>query len=895
MNDNLKRVIDNIYAEKDRLTNRINSETNEFVKHDLEFELNTVTDEKLSHIYIELINNMPEGKDNEIKKVILNVFESQDNYDRFVKNVKTHIPKATFKDICLGVPTVSVVKNFDTLVDGLTQLIDDKTMNKIAKSIESYVPGSINNTPVYPYAKKIEEIKKSKKFDNLTQAEKEIVAKQLDEINNVVKESPRRYSEVQTNFDTDYERIINAQNNEMFKNLVKEDKEFAKAFEYRDLTFSIKDDVAGDPEKVAIAQSPSFKLTRETQNSVLTVWKKMDELDIITAGDGAESGSKIYGFAKLHKARKKLDEALEKEEFGDLKQLKEEYEKQVQNVRDMYALIKTELNPTPDKIPGNVQNYREDFVPAEFKNDISTNATFNAMYNTYSIVKSLGLTPEEFLSNPQQYIDRLFNSEITKFHIDKYYSGVPFEETLASVYSDKSKPGLNTHGVSRMVSTLMLFEKDPQQKKQDLIFATNQSGKLATIYEDQEVCYNYFTKERTNTFINLLFVNPEDRNFNNLRSYDSVTGDKLHKTKAFDLASYLKEKDIPASTIYQRIMSYVSSAYNLSVNGEKEYKKEQKRYDKLLEEYKKGNIKTVPEMPNSKTMSAEEFVRSIKDAQQGIMDYIMLSNRARDPEIEKLEGILKNPAEAFKSLNMDESYVEKLKALNNKDVLLANNIQQAKTESTLNIKDIRTKENTYNKLAEKILKEANKLSAKVANESNDKKVEELQKQSVAKMNELKQLQKAETERLEKEFKAGNIPSDYYKQRVENIVTLQHNDKVAIFDDGLDKDKYIKSTGLEQLTKNEINKLYENEIEKQKTEKEIFINQQFLQNHNLISTNREAEVQKANFEQIDISQIDSTNLNNQREPLVVEEAKIVDTNEKTEPQKEIDPKQTVKMP
>ena len=895
INNKLKQVIDNVYAEKDSLRNRINAETDEFVKHDLEFQLDRVTDEKLTRVYTEMINNIPEEKDDELKEIVVNLLGSQDDYDRFVKNVKIHMPNATFRDVCLGVPARIIIEKFNDVIDKVPQLVDDETMNKVADSVAAYIPGSINNTPIHPCASKVASLKKGEKFNSLPEAEREIVAKQLDEINEVVKESPRKYSEAQTNFDSDYEHIINAQNDKYYKNYVEENKDFGKAFEYFDLNFIIKEDVAGDPEKVAVATSPAFKLTQATKDSILRVWKKMDELGIITAGNGAESGSKIYGFDKLHQAREKINEALNNEQFDNLKELKDEYEKQLQNLREMYAIIKTELNPTPDKIPGNVQNYREDFVPAEFKNDISTNATFNGMYNTYSIVKSMGITPEEFLNDPQSYIGRVYDNELTKFHIDKMYNGLSFEETLARVYSDKSKAGLNSHGISRMVSTLTLFEKDEQQKKQDLIYCAVQSGKVVTIYNDPEVCYNYFSKDKTNTFINLLFVNPEDKDFNNLRSYDSFTGDRLRKTKAFDLASYLKEKNIPADVMYERISEFVTTAYGLTVGSEEQYKKDQARYNALLEEYKKGNLKTAPEMIKSKVMSQDEFVKAIKDVQQGVMAYVMLSNPARDNETEKLMGILKNPAEAFKNLNMNESFIEDLKRLNGKDVTLNEYKQAAILENKLDVKAIRLQENVYNKQAEKILKEAEKISAKVARENDPAKVEELQKQSVLKMNELKQLQKAETERLDKEYKAGNIPGEYYKQRVENIVTLQHNDKVAIFDDGLDKDKYIKSTGLEKLTRAEKNKLFECEIERQKAEKETFINSQFLQNHKLISTNREMEVQKANFEQIDVTQIESVNVDNQREPIVVEEAKISTSAEKAAPQEEIEPKQNVKMP
>lgn len=898
LNKALKQVVNNIYAEKEKLKNQLETEDDGYRKIDLEFQLNTVESNRLYKVYSEFIENFPEDSYDQLKEIVVDILGSEENYERLFKNVSTVIKKPTVKDMSKSVASVTIVEKFDKIVDKLSNFVSDETMNKIAENVKNYIPAPIDNTPIHPLASTIEEIKDSNKFKELTQAERIKIAKELDEINEVVKESPRKYSEVQTDFDKYYEHVTNKDNDKFFQNYISEEnKDFGKAFIYRDLGFVMKDDIADDQEKISIAKSPAFKLTNNTQASILKVWKKMDELGIISAGDGKETGSKIYGFEKLYNARKKIDDALNKQQFDNLQALKDEYEKQLQNMREMYRIIKTELNPSPKSIPGNVQNFRENFVPAEFKNDICINATVNGMYNTYSIVKSMGVTPEEFLSNPQRYIDKNFNDELTKFYIDKLYKDLSFEDTLLKVYNDKSKEGLNSHGMPRMVATLTLFEKDDEQRKNNIIYHAVQSGKIESIFNDANICYNYFSQEKTNTFVNVLFANPEDKNFYTLRAYDSVTSDKTHKIKAFDFANYIQEKKIPAENIYQRVTSFLTKAYTLAYTSEKRYSKERAIFDKQAEKYRKGKIKKYPEHPKNKEMSIESFVQMVKDIQQGVMAYSMLATSDMQQGMDKLTEFLKDPASALKNLNIDNTFALKLAALKNKDIVLNENIQRATQESGLNIKDLRIKENTYNKNAERIIKEANKISAKVASEKNAKKIEELQKQLVLKMNELKQLQQAETERLATEYKSGNIPAEYYQKRVENILGLKHNDKIAIFDDGLDKNQYIKSTNLEQLSKNEKDRLFNCEVEKQKEAKQIFCNKQFLQKNNLVSTNKdfEIDVQKANFKQIDVSEIESIEQNNKREPLVVDEAKLETSSQKSEPQNEIDPKQTVKMP
>lgn len=895
INKALQEIIDNIYADKEDLARRIAAENDEYRKHDLQFEYDSVIIDRFRNIYHRTLASIPDGDLEYIEGTIINVLGSEEAYDRLKGNVLTHFPKATLRKFCESVPISIIAQHFDTLIDKLSEHVSNKDMDQIAKETKNYIPSPINNTPIHPLKDKIESIKKGEKFAKLGAKEREEVAKQLDGINEVVKESPRRYSDSITDFDADYERITNTHNRQFFANYIKENEGFAKAFERNDLSFTIKDDVAGDKEKVDIVKSQNFKLTPQTQSAILRIWKKMDELNIISAGNGAESGSKIYGFAKIYGARENINKALKNEQFDNLKTLREEYEKQLQNMREMYRLVKTELNPTPETIPGNVQNYREDFVPAEFKNDICVNATVNGMYNAYSIVKSMGISAEEFLQNPQPYIEQAFNAELNKFHIDKYYKNVPFEETVARVYGDKSKAGLNAHGMPRMVSTLTLFEKDKDQRVKDMIYGAIQTGKIENIYADEQVCYNYFSNGRTNSLVNLIFVNPEDRNFDKLRSTMALTGDKLHKLPAFDLASYLKEKNIPAEVIEGRIKNFLTTAYNLSQTSEKQHAKDQVNYDKLLQQYKEGKISQRPDYPGSQALSNDEFVKMVKDLQQGVLAYAMLSDSQKDPAVSHLVNFLRDPADALKSLNLDEKTVQKMDKLKSKDVVLNNYKEQAKLEGVLDTEDIRLKEATYNKLADKILKDANKLASKVAGEKDAKKVEELQKRSVQKMNELKQLQKAETERLCKEHKDGNIPSDYYKKRVENILSLNHNNKIAIFDEGLTKGSFIKSTGLEKLSRAEANALFECELAKQKTEKELFMNQQFLQKNGLISTNKDIQVLQGNFEQIDTNQIGLEQQENQREPLVVEEAKIESLDEKSQPQSEIAPRQTVKMP
>lgn len=147
VNKNLKQVIDNIYKEKEELAEKIKNEKDEYKKHDLEFEHDTVVDEKFTKIYSEMIGNITEDKYDKLKDIIVKLLGSEENYERFTKNVLIHNPKAKFKDFCKGIPGIRVVQNFDNLVNELSELVDDKVMDKIATVVSNYVPSSI--IPLY--------------------------------------------------------------------------------------------------------------------------------------------------------------------------------------------------------------------------------------------------------------------------------------------------------------------------------------------------------------------------------------------------------------------------------------------------------------------------------------------------------------------------------------------------------------------------------------------------------------------------------------------------------------------------------------------------------------------------------------------------------------------------
>jgi hypothetical protein len=181
---------------------------------------------------------------------------------------------------------------------------------------------------------------------------------------------------------------------------------------------------------------------------------------------------------------------------------------------------------------------------------------------------------------------------------------------------------------------------------------------------------------------------------------------------------------------------------------------------------------------------------------------------ADEPGIADLVNMLKDPTAMFGDLNeikLDENTIEDIEEIKDKGF-----IEKVKTDTAKEFKKFvaeeRKLESAFNKQAKKLYK--NWISSR-DNKYND-------------------LKRKEVDRLKNLYEQNKIPKDYYEQRVNLIGNEEFDKKVPIFDDGImSKEDYIKSTGLEALTKEEMNGLYESYKLKLEHEKQIFIHSNYM--------------------------------------------------------------------
>ena len=862
-------------------------EINDFQKAQLSFEKSSILNVKLAHVFNMMVEKMPKEF---IEGLVKKILGGEEGYKKHISKITyNRLPVPPIEDVIKTIPYMTILEKYEQLIDEVEEHLDDKTIDEIIDNEANYIPPDIDNTPNHPFKGIVEKSKQSDKFKSLDSKTKEKVSKLLDEINEVVTSSPSHFTGSQSGFDRDYESARNKKTDKFLKDCIEDNNSMAKeVFTYKDWVMDQREDVTDNQEKIDYIKSIKFKLDEDSKKKILKVWKKMDELNIVDAGNGGEQGDKIYGFKKLLEARSELSKAIKNNNFDNLENLKNEYNRQLENVREMYKMVKEELNPAPEKMPGNLENIRNDDIPAEFKNDLPLNASFNGAYNAYSLVKNMGLTAEEFLNNLDKYINKSLDEPLRGLEIDNYYKNESFERKISLAYGDTTEKGYNTHGVPRMLGLLNLFVDDKNLKMNNEFALAVTNGKIQLAGLNDLFTFKYFAKDRTGTLTNVLLARPEDRDLMKLRPYDGKTLDRLHSVKAFDRAKYIKEKNILPNEFADRITTFVAEAYKISEEDNARYRMELAEYEIANDKFKSGKG-PMPIPPEKQKFTKEMFVREIKDVQVAIQQYLLLKNPLENDGVERLKNILKDPITAFESMNICPEYKNAMAGLKNKNKTFEKSKKDAQKLGDQVIKNTRTAEKNYNRRIDAILKSTNTLSAKLKGETDSKKVSDIQVELAKKMNEMKTIQQQETERLKAEYKAGKLPKNYCEERIANIIALKHNEKVALFDDGFDKEKYIKSTGLDGLTKAEKEGLCKSEYERRKVEREELYNKLYLIQKGSILNSEVGDIKvNASFQTVNVEEVKTVQepvQQVQKEQIIVGEAEIaVDLNKSIESSK-----------
>ena len=678
---------------------------------------------------------------------------------------------------------------------------------------QTYTPPAYDPTPLHPLENDVASLKE--KLPGLVPDEEKraSLAADLDEINAMVTETNENYSGQMTNKNTKYAHVENVRSYKdgikllndgafgMIGGHMKYD-EGSKRFGMQD--FLGNGQLKNAMQSVEVRYSPAYKA------KIIAILKRMDELGLVPENStGKEEGQKIYGFSKLVEAQTVLKTAIKEGDVEHIPQLKAEYVKQTENMRELYAMVEDAIPDDNRRVPNNVDNMRTKFIPAEFKKSVSTNSNLNALWITLSFIKQSGTTIEEFVEKPISYLRNLITKQFEKIAPEKRFEGMDLHQVLVSeAYVIDSDNQANWLGTLRAME-MVYGDPEFQAYNQTAVRVLEQELSLAVPHAQTFIDIGGADNNRQ-TLANLFLVNDEDRDYAKMPTDPNKSADGFTEYPPFDPVKYLNEHDIDYQAMADR-MGNAIKAFS----------------DAILAQPDEGkNLK----------YDVAKMMRSVRVATARAL--LLKNPDPSEPGVKELSEFLETPLKALEKYGVNKETILSLNARMKNGIkdpignIEANklNLKKLVSDKEKSVKGFTASEKAYNQKADTILKEAERISKQVAKEKDPAKVEKLQIESVKKMNELKALQKSEVERLENAFKDGKITAYYLKNRTEKIGSLNHSKPTAMFEaDAFPaKDDYIRSTGLEELTSDEKKGLYQSAKMRALDEKRKFLGRRILE-------------------------------------------------------------------
>lgn len=749
----------------------------------------------------------------------------------------------------------------------ICSIVGEEIAEKAWEEAKSYIPPDYDPTPIHPLEKEVAALKERLPELEPDEEKRAKLSADLDEINEMITQTNPAYSETQTDKNASYGHVLIANDYAKETELLKSG---ALGIIGDHMTYSETNkgyrfhDYQGDMQLKNAMQSLEVKYAPDYRAKIIAILKRMDELELVPENaTGAEESTKVYGFRKLVDAQTALKEAIKKGDVQNLSQLKEEYVRQTQNMRELYAMVEDAIPDDNRCVANNVDNMRSAFIPAEFKKSVATNSNLNSLWITLSFIKQSGASIEDFVDRPTAHLRAVITKQIESKAPETQFAGMSIGQVLISdAYKTDIDYSINWLGTLR--ATDALCGGDPENRHYNVMVTRVLESEISIAVPPTRTYIDVASYSPHDTLANIFLVNDEDREYAKMPSDRNKSADGFTEYPPFDPVQYLAEHDI-------------------------DYKAMADRMGNALKEFSDG-ILAQPD--NGKRLSYD-VVKLMGSVQVATARALLLKNpHPSEPGVKELTEFLENPVKALEKYGVGKDVINSLNARMNEPKgdpvseieQKSLNLEKLFSDKEKELKGFTSSEKAYNQKADTILKEAEKISSRVAKEKDPEKAEKLQIESVKKMNELKELQRQECERLESAFKGGKITAYYLKNRTDKISSLDHNKSTAMFEAEAfpSKDDYIKSTGLEELTSEEKKGLYESAKMRAQDEKQRFIKRRILEDKKFLpkeEISAEGVAKGINFAPVDTQELempkpvvsDSSSVADDREPIVVTEA------------------------
>ena len=686
-------------------------------------------------------------------------------------------------------PVTSFINLIDQrYIEGMIKKIGEKAeeldnAEELAEQLEAFLPVDKSDKGVqYPVK---ETLKKITLGINTSYEVKQMIFDNEEEINELTAiDSNASTSKMYSNKISKIEPIVERKGKQIFLEAVKEYK-LEDITNFSDHAFSSAE-TKEQLERV-YSDDLKFEYSENTKQLFTELLKEMEYRNMVPEDAKVkEDGSKYYAFAKYAMARNNFVEVTNAQEFNndEFKDAWSNLDKETKNIEAMYKLIDKKLGTSYEAMPTNVDTFRTSYIPRRFKQNAAHNAQLNGLFITLTLIKSHGLTIEEFMENPAEALKKAVKQDADKLNADKMFKDKTKAEVLFQLADPMYKANsIDVYGYIRAVEFLNGIETDPALKRKNSMITMgllNGFGKIKSAIESSHSILSYGNISEN---IRNVFLAEKDEETGEI-SYNDCYSEQVGRVgadpvefeefvgKTYDPKTGLLQKDKPSS------LDKVADMYLF----------EEKFYEMMtiIKQYKN----CVKDPQNAGKMQNLSIKKLVTAAQELTAQYILThdfkemnqlyDNPIRPGFVKEMTDFIKDPAlqTALNGVDVANMGNETLaKMIKNKDSVFA------KKEKDINkyIKDVlKVEDNEYinevnaiNKAIDELDKQAERIekqAGKAGKGKTNDQIEEIAMRQRELTNQLLAAQDRRIEALRLDYEKGRIPKYFYDKRVEQLAT-----------------------------------------------------------------------------------------------------------------------------
>ena len=576
-------------------------------------------------------------------------------------------------------------------------------------------------------------------------------------------------------------------------------------------------------------QETEFKFSPKTKEAIKHVFSMMQNFGYGGKGFIGEQGIKQYGLSMLAGSIFAYKDAIKS---GDATKIAETSQKMIEEKKHVDEILDYVREHFPvdrhsDNFAkaGNVDVARNGTFPPEYRMDEAV-STFNSLFIIMNFAEGNGISPEEFLEKPSQYI--------RDFYFDKFNIGLNnalkgktggealFEASKKADYLFGESP---TVGAIRVVEGMSFLDMDPEIRLHN--HALGDFYEHAVVRNGNEDIRRRMIAYEKGHLDRFLFVD-EPRDNASLLGVPIFNAGKMkyEQPEAFDELNYLQNNGKSLAEMKETFDKNVKEYLLLSVT---KLTKDSKGKPISYPAYGDNRFIEIAQQAASKILIAKYAVRykdSAFDALKGILtngqEYVnnliqAEKNKVIDAE-KQLEEAIKTGGDA-KKIDELKAYIEANKAYKDIQVKVTEPKQkyaQALESFEKKIAEFRKQERSagvdlkphedFNKAMANARKELDDLNVRIVKRENDlrakgasfAKDDEMQILEAAKANKLTEIESAKKdylESLDRDVKDGRIPAYFKEMREEQInsPTYKYNSLPSLFQKSaeiMSKDQYL---------------------------------------------------------------------------------------------------------